>query len=175
MISYKINVGFVPEKSYLIGVFTDYDNMEIGLNNIGLHFDYGIVLTYLEGFGNIEVSNVYGDWDYCKIAAEKLSSFNLSLKQTIIQKNNAEKKNFTDSQMIIDIYETLVKSPKINLFAICSGDYDFIPVIEKIKNESDKKVFIIAEKYSLNQTYIKTPKIVDKAITYQELLKLFQI
>ena len=175
MIKSNKNFGTESKKPYLIGIFIDYDNLEIGLSKLGLHFDYRIILNYLEGFGNLEVSIAYGDWENNNKAAKELSSCNISIKHTVIRKNPHEKKNYTDPQMISDISEIFYRYPEIDLFVICSGDSHFFPVIEKIKQQSDKKIFIISEKYSLNRIYLRGPKKVDKVIIYQELLKLFKI
>ena len=175
MIKSNKNFGTDSKKPYLIGIFIDFDNLEIGLSKFGLHFNYRIILNYLEGFGNLKVSIAYGDWkDYNK-EAKQLSSCNVSIKQTVIRKNPHEKKNYTDHQMITDISEIFYRFTEIDLFVICSGDSHFLPIIHKIKKQSDKKIFIISEKYSLNRIYFRAPKIVDKVITYQELLKLFKI
>ena len=71
MIKSNKNFGSDSKKPYLIGIFIDFDNLEIGLSKFGLHFDYRIILNYLECFGNLKVSIAYGDWkDYNKAAKQ---------------------------------------------------------------------------------------------------------
>lgn len=163
----KSNIKNVCQKSYSIGVFTDYLNLERGIikNCSGNHFDYEIIDWYLSGIGDIEISKAYAPWPKLKVATEKIKHFNIELIDTLNKKDNM------DVQMAVDMVKTFYKHPEIDVFSVISGDIDFSPAIQIIKENKNKKVILISEKNSLNRKYYQ---IVDKVVPYQQLMSIYK-
>lgn len=174
MIEIEENSGLVTSKSYKIGIFLDYHNQEIGINELRYdqHFDYEQIAKYIHSLGIVEIARAYGNWNYYKKASKILRQNGFELIDTIRKKNKIKKKDNTDTIMTLDIVDIYHSQSDINLFIIISGDIDFLDAILKIKKRPKNKVIVISEKYSLNYQYRDK---VDKVITYQLLKNLFEI
>ncbi len=111
------------------------------------------------------------NWDRYKDDAKYLSKYhNIKLVNVSPVKYNGNYRECLDTQMSIEIVESLYQFSDIDLYLILSGDGDFIPVVKKIKESKQKNVIIIALKNSLNSRFFG---VADKVITYQELLRFF--
>lgn len=167
---------FRPEETeiYKVANFTDYLNIEIPISKLGTgkHFNYEYINRLARSLGETIISKVYGPWNYYKMAAEHLKYFNVELVNTHFYSDFKHRKDITDTQMTTDILDTLYNNPDINLYIIVSGDLDFKPALMKIKNEKEKKVIIISDKFSLNY---RLKKIADKVLSYQDLVKMFEL
>jgi uncharacterized protein (TIGR00288 family) len=157
----------ISQSDFTISCFTDYLNIECGIakNFPGYHFDYKIIDWYLGGLGIIKVSKVYAPWQKYQVAFEKIKHFNIELIDTQIGKDNM------DVQMTVDMIDTLYKHPEIDIFAVISGDIDFLPAIQKIKQDKYNKVILISEENSLNRKYYE---IVDIVVPYQSLMSIYK-
>ena len=76
-----------------------------------------------------------------------------------------------DVQMTVDMIDILYKHPEIDIFAVISGDIDFLPAIQKIKQDKYNKVILISEENSLNRKYYG---IVDIVVPYQRLMRIYK-
>jgi uncharacterized LabA/DUF88 family protein len=161
---------------FKIGVFTDFPNIDIGIqNNSELkEFNISLIYSFANFYGNISKFNIYGDWNRLPHARDHLKQ-NYSFSKLILVPHlingNGTKKDLVDTQMTFDIAQTLIKNPDINLYIIVSGDADFIPVIHEIRKRQIK-IIVISEQNSLS-SYLTRKNI--KIITYQELEKIFLI
>src|SRR5487761_2255856 len=102
-----------------IAVFVDYDNIEIGLKStLRREFDVSLALDALKERGDIVAKFAYANWGRQDGATRQMAE-------------NAVQMAFTHTH--------------VNAFAIVSGDSDFIPLVNKLK-EYGKTVFVVGGK-----------------------------
>ncbi|MCD6318153.1 NYN domain-containing protein [Candidatus Aerophobetes bacterium] len=58
------------------------------------------------------------------------------------QSNNGEVKSLGDPMLICDVMQSLYEYPQIDVFVICSGDKDMVPLIRKLA-QMGKEVLVI--------------------------------
>src|SRR5881392_4114007 len=127
-----------------IAVFIDFDNIEIGVKStLGVQFDIGVVLEALRERGDVVSKVAYGDWT-------RAGDYSRSLTQhatKLVQRNLTPRgdKNGADINLALDALEMAFTHTHVNAFAIVSGDSDFVPLVNKLK-EYGKTVFVVGGK-----------------------------
>lgn len=115
-----------------IALFIDFDNGQLDINRI---------LYALRERGIIILKKAYGDWgkfaQFRKVLAE--NGVDLVERPTIFAGGD---KNGADIQLAVDALEACLTNPHIDVFAVVSGDSDFLPLISRIQ-AYNKKVVIV--------------------------------
>src|SRR5512146_1705901 len=124
-----------------LAVFIDFDNIEIGVKST-LHreFDVAAVLDALKERGEIVTKFAYANWGRQEQATRALSEHAVQM----VQRDPSPRgdKNGADINLALDALEMAFTHDHINAFAIVSGDSDFIPLLNKLK-EYGKTVFVV--------------------------------
>ncbi|MDX2181277.1 MAG: NYN domain-containing protein [Bryobacteraceae bacterium] len=127
-----------------IAVFVDYDNIEIGLKStLRREFDVSIPLEALKERGDIVAKFAYANWGRQESAARQMAENAVQMVQRLPSPRGD--KNGGDINLALDSLEMAFTHRHVNAFAIISGDSDFIPLVNKLK-EYGKTVFIIGGK-----------------------------
>jgi uncharacterized protein (TIGR00288 family) len=127
-----------------IAVFVDYDNIEIGLKStLRRDFDVAIVLDALKERGDLVAKFAYANWGRQDGATRQMAENAVQMVQRIPSPRGD--KNGADINLALDALEMAFTHPHVNAFAIVSGDSDFIPLVNKLK-EYGKTVFIVGGK-----------------------------
>lgn len=147
----------------------DHDNMHLGVKDL-LHesmYKIGVIKEVVEKYGVLckDISKVYWGPYYHKIqgVVERRRYYNTpqdkELKREVnilhsYRKNfgkhgiktfteeECTKKSIVDSYIICDVMKMLCRNSKIDVFVLCTGDQDFIPLIEEIKKHGKTAVGI---------------------------------
>ena len=127
-----------------IAVFVDYDNIEIGLKST-LHreFDVSQALETLKERGDIVAKFAYANWARQEGATRQMAANAVQMVQRIPSPRGD--KNGADINLALDALEMAFTHSHVNAFAIVSGDSDFIPLVNKLK-EYGKTVFVVGGK-----------------------------
>src|SRR5215208_1132492 len=129
------------EQKLKIAVFIDFDNIEIGVKST-LHreFDVSAVLDALKERGEIVTKFAYANWGRLESATRSLSEHAVQM----VQRDPSPRgdKNGADINLALDALEMAFTHDHINAFPIVSGDSDFIPLVNKLK-EYGKTVFVV--------------------------------
>jgi len=129
------------EQKLKIGVFIDFDNIEIGVKST-LHreFDVAAVLDALKERGEIVTKFAYANWGRQEAATRPLSEHAVQM----VQRDPSPRgdKNGADINLALDALEMAFTHDHINAFAIVSGDSDFIALVNKLK-QYDKRIFVV--------------------------------
>ena len=132
------------EEQLKIAVFIDYDNIEIGVKTT-LHreFDVRSVLEGLKERGEVVSKTAYGNWSRHGAAARAFSEQGVQM----VQRDTTPKgdKNGGDINLALDALEMAFTRDHINAFTIVSGDSDFMPLVNKLK-QFNKRVLIVGGK-----------------------------
>src|SRR4051794_12464869 len=127
-----------------IAVFVDYDNIEIGVKST-LHreFDVAVALDALKERGDIVAKFAYANWSRQELATRQMAENAIQMVQRVPSPRGD--KNGADINLALDALEMAFTHDHVNAFAIVSGDSDFIPLVNKLK-EYGKTVYVVGGK-----------------------------
>lgn len=127
-----------------IAVFVDYDNIEIGVKStLRREFDVSLALAALKERGDIVAKFAYANWGRQEGATRLMAENAVQMVQRIPSPRGD--KNGADINLALDALEMAFTHEHVNAFAIISGDSDFIPLVNKLK-EYGKTVFVVGGK-----------------------------
>src|SRR5450432_3564804 len=127
-----------------IAVFVDYDNIEIGVKStLRREFDVSLPLDALKERGDIVAKFAYANWSRQEGATRQMAENAVQMVQRLPSPRGD--KNGGDINLALDALEMAFTHPHVNAFAIVSGDSDFIPLVNKLK-EYGKTVFVVGGK-----------------------------
>ncbi len=127
-----------------IAVFVDYDNIEIGVKStLRREFDVSLALDALKERGDIVAKFAYANWGRQEYATREMAENAVQMVQRIPSPRGD--KNGADINLALDALEMAFTHSHVNAFAIISGDSDFIPLVNKLK-EYGKTVFVVGGK-----------------------------
>src|SRR5213080_656362 len=127
-----------------IAVFVDYDNIEIGVKStLQREFSVGVVLDALKERGHIVAKFAYANWGRQEGATRQMAENAVQMVQRIPSPRGD--KNGADINLALDALEMAFTHAHVNAFAVVSGDSDFIPLVNKLK-EYGKTVFVVGGK-----------------------------
>ena len=127
-----------------IAVFVDYDNIEIGVKStLRREFDVSVALNALKERGDIVAKFAYANWGRQEGATRQMAENAVQMVQRIPSPRGD--KNGADINLALDALEMAFTHSHVNAFAIVSGDSDFIPLVNKLK-EYGKTVFVLGGK-----------------------------
>ncbi|MCL4850392.1 MAG: NYN domain-containing protein, partial [Bryobacteraceae bacterium] len=124
-----------------IAVFVDYDNIEIGVKStLRRGFDVSLPLEALKERGDIIAKFAYANWARQEGATRQMAENAVQMVQRIPSPRGD--KNAADINLALDALEMAYTHSHVNAFAIISGDSDFIPLVNKLK-EFGKTVYVV--------------------------------
>src|SRR6266849_1904301 len=127
-----------------IAVFVDYDNIEIGVKTtLRREFDVAVAIEALKERGDIVAKFAYANWGRQESATRGMAENAVQMVQRLPSPRGD--KNGADINLALDALEMAFTHPHVNAFAIVSGDSDFIPLVNKLK-EYGKTVFVVGGK-----------------------------
>ena len=127
-----------------IAVFVDYDNIEIGVKStLRREFDVSVALNALKERGDVVAKFAYANWGRQEGATRQMAENAVQMVQRIPSPRGD--KNGADINLALDALEMAFTHAHVNAFAIVSGDSDFIPLVNKLK-EYGKTVFVLGGK-----------------------------
>src|ERR1700692_1586829 len=127
-----------------IAVFVDYDNIEIGVKStLRREFDVSLPLDALKERGDLVAKFAYANWGRQEGAARSMAENAVQMVQRLPSPRGD--KNGGDINLALDALEMAFTHPHVNAFAIVSGDSEFIPLVNKLK-EYGKTVFVVGGK-----------------------------
>jgi uncharacterized protein (TIGR00288 family) len=127
-----------------IAVFVDYDNIEIGVKTtLRREFDVAVAIEALKERGDIVAKFAYANWGRQEGATRGMAENAVQMVQRLPSPRGD--KNGADINLALDALEMAFTHSHVNAFAIISGDSDFIPLVNKLK-EYGKIVFVVGGK-----------------------------
>src|SRR6202171_2671837 len=124
-----------------IAVFVDYDNIEIGVKStLRRELEVSIALNALKERGDIVAKFAYANWGRQEGATRQMAENAVQMVQRLPSPRGD--KNGADINLALDALEMAFTHNHVNAFAIVSGDSDFIPLVNKLK-EYGKTVFVL--------------------------------
>ena len=153
-------------KEERIALFLDYENLAIGAREDlrGMQFDLRPLADALAERGRVVVRKAYADWTSFDEDRRMLTNEQVELIE-IPQRLGAVRKNAADIKMAVDAVELVFERDYISTFVICTGDSDFTPLVNKLR-ELNKRVIGVGLKASTSKLL---PPACDEFIFYELL------
>ncbi len=155
------------EETRKFAVFIDYDNIEIGVKStLNRELDMGCILEGVKQRGEIISKIAYGNWGRHMEATRAFAEYGVQM----VQRDSTPRgdKNGGDINLALDALEMAFTRDHINSFAIVSGDSDFMPLVNKLK-EYNKRVYVVGGK-QFTSTILQ--RNCHEFISYESLLDL---
>ncbi len=126
-----------PDGSAQVAVFVDFENLVLGavkeLPNQANPAPYEDLTRLCRGYGNASVRRAYADWANTLFGSHQddLAMNGVDLIQ--VARVGIQNKNAADIRMAVDAMETLIVHPEISVFVLVSGDGDYSPLVQRLR------------------------------------------
>ena len=135
-----------------IALFIDFENLVTNTGITPSSFDLQPSLDRLLEKGKVIFRRAYCDWSRFKEARSHLHDFGVELVE--VPPSTRAGKNSADMRLVIDALELCYAREHIDTFVIASGDSDFVPLANKLR-ENDKFVIGLGVKQSTSPVFVK--------------------
>jgi len=120
-----------------VAVFLDFENLVLGASSstAGHEAIPEKALTQLcRGFGNASIRRAYADWRDTRFGRyeQALATNGVDLVQ-LGRFTAGSHKNAADIRLAVDAMETLITHPEIGVFILVTGDSDFTPLVQRLR------------------------------------------
>jgi len=150
----------------LIAVFVDFENLAIGSRDMHEgEFRIDLVQKRLLEKGRIVFKRAYCDWNRYRGAVRDFHAQGIEMID--IPSNKMSGKNSADIRMVVDALDLCHSKDHIDVFALLSGDSDFSPLVNKLK-ENNKRVIGCGVKSSTSDLLVSS---CDEFLYYDDLVK----
>ncbi len=126
-----------PDGSAQVAVFVDFENLVLGavkeLPDQANPAPYEALTRLCRGYGNASVRRAYADWANPRFGGHQddLAMNGVDLIQ--VARVGFQNKNAADIRMAVDAMETLIVHPEISVFVLVSGDGDYSPLVQRLR------------------------------------------
>lgn len=149
-----------------LAIFCDYENVALGARDAKYgEFDIGLVIERLLDKGKIVVKKAYSDWARYETAKRPLHEAAFELIE--IPHVSYSGKNSADIRLVVDALDLCYTKAHIDQFVIISGDSDFSPLVNKLR-ENNRMVVGVGVKSSSSHLLIDN---CDEFIYYDDLVR----
>ena len=116
-----------------IALFLDLDNITISLDEANLAVELQLIIDTIEEKceGRIVLRRAFGDWKQHSEIVRQLTTLGFDL-QAVMRLNSSEK-NLADIQLVVDVAETLLNGSNYDTYALITGDRDFVPLVQLLR------------------------------------------
>lgn len=163
----------MPDEAHSLAVFIDFENLALGLEPRGGRartarrkaetLDMKRILERLVEKGKIVAKRAYSDWSRFSEYVTPLHELGIEL--TEIPERGMTGKNSADIRLVVDAMELSYAKEHIDTFVIVSGDSDFTPLVNKLK-ENGKSVIGVGLKDSTSDLLASN---CDEFIYYEDI------
>jgi NYN domain/OST-HTH/LOTUS domain len=126
-----------PSGSAQVAVFVDYENLVLGavkeLPGQANPAPYEALTRLCRNYGNASVRRAYADWADPRFGVHQddLAMNGVDLIQ--VARVGVQNKNAADIRMAVDAMETLIIHPEVSVFVLVSGDGDYSPLVQRLR------------------------------------------
>lgn len=141
-----------PSNERRIALFLDFENLVTNTGITASNFDLQPSLDRLLERGKVIFRRAYCDWS--RFADAKSGLHALGVELIDVPPSTRHGKNGADMRLVIDALELNYARGHIDTFVIGSGDSDFCPLANKLR-ENDKRVIGLAVKQATSPYFVK--------------------
>jgi len=132
-------------------LFLDYENIHIGMETTfgaipDVHVLTEAIRKHFAEYGTIIMGKAYGDWERfigvpAALQREQIEPVYIGAKRSFRGETCQRlgvAKNAADIQLALDAQQLIYTRGNINTFILISGDYDFVPLVIRLHNNSKR-------------------------------------
>jgi hypothetical protein len=126
-----------PDGTAQVAVFVDFENLVLGavkeLPGQANPAPYEAIDRLCRGYGTASVRRAYADWADPRFGGHQddLAMNGVDLIQ--VARVGIQNKNAADIRMAVDAMETLIVHPEVSVFILVSGDGDYSPLVQRLR------------------------------------------
>src|SRR5687767_11193406 len=147
-----MNVSMTSTGECRIALFLDFENLVTNTGITASTFDLRPSLDLLLERGKVIFRRAYCDWSRFRDAKAGLHEHGVELID--VPPSTSAGKNGADMRLVIDALELNYARGHIDTFVIASGDSDFCPLANKLR-ENDKRVIGLAVKEATSPFFVR--------------------
>jgi uncharacterized LabA/DUF88 family protein len=149
-----------------LAVLIDFENIAAGTEKEGLgRFDVEAVMQRFKDKGRILISRSYADWGRFSRFKQSLLMNNVTMME--LTSHGMQDKNRADIAMVVDALELALTRDYIDTFVVVSGDSDFTPLVQKMR-ELNKRVIGCGTRKSTSRLLVQA---CDEFVFYDSIVK----
>jgi uncharacterized LabA/DUF88 family protein len=135
-----------------LALFLDFENLVTNTGLTASNFDLQPALDQLLERGKVIFRRAYCDWSRFREAKAGLHALGVELID--VPPSTSAGKNGADIRLVIDALELSYAREHIDTFVIVSGDSDFCPLAQKLR-ENDKRVIGMAVREATSPFFVR--------------------
>lgn len=142
--------GKTRERSGDVAVFVDFENIYISVRNkYDVNPNFESIMDKCQEYGRVTIARAYADWYRYPRVTNALYANSIEPIYVPTYYYDREEgrtgraiKNSVDIHLCIDAMKTLYTYPNIETFVLVTGDRDFIPLINAVRQHGKRAVVI---------------------------------
>ena len=119
----------------------DQQNMMVFIDHQNQPVDPEVVVKALGRHGRVVGGRAYGWWSDQPVLAQ--SYYRARLEMVSMPENGLPNNKRNDVKMLVDVMDALFMNKSVEIFALVTGDVDFLPLVDKLR-ERGKKTMVVA-------------------------------
>jgi len=135
-----------------VGIYLDFENLVISSEYVYPSRERPLSLRPIVDFaasrGDICVKKAYANWQNSQFNRYQKTLTTYGFEAIHLPNSSSQGKNGADVRLVVDVMECLEQLKHIDTFVIGSGDTDFIPLLQKIRQRG-KKVVVVGFDHSV--------------------------
>ncbi|MBN1483937.1 MAG: NYN domain-containing protein [Chloroflexia bacterium] len=156
-----------------VAVFIDFENIYISTREkYGTNPNFEYIMEHCSEYGRVVISRAYADWYQFSRITNALYANGIEPRYVPTyyyghddEQNGGAIKNSADIHLVIDAMHTLYSNPNIQTYILITGDRDFIPLVNSIRQRG-KHVAVIGVAESTSSHLAQSA---DEFIFYHQL------
>ncbi len=127
-----------------VALFIDWENIKFSLINAGFQPNVSSLYETAKGYGRIVIARAYADWQEEWHIEDPAALYDAGIEPVYVptRGKGERRKNSVDVKLASECIEMCHKHPSIKTFVLCSGDADFVHVVN-ILRPYGKRVVVI--------------------------------
>jgi uncharacterized LabA/DUF88 family protein len=145
---------FIDELRPDAGLFIDWDNLKLGLKDLGRQPNISSLLDSLGQRGRIVIARAYADWQQKSHAFDPPNLYNAGIEPVYVpvrMRSGQLVKNSADVKLAVDCIDFLNTAPHLKTFFLVSGDSDLLHLVNFLRARG-KRVVVVAVSHTLSPT-----------------------
>lgn len=135
-------------------LFIDWDNLKLGLKDLGRQPNISSLLDSLGQRGRIVIARAYADWQQKSHAFDPPNLYNAGIEPVYVpvrMQSGQLVKNSADVKLAVDCIDFLNTAPHLKTFFLVSGDSDLLHLVNFLRARG-KRVIVVAVAHTLSAT-----------------------
>jgi uncharacterized LabA/DUF88 family protein len=134
----------LSDQSSDVALFIDWENIKFSLVNAGFQPNVSSIYETAKGYGRIVIARAYADWQQEWHLEDPAPLYDAGIEPVYvpIRGKGERRKNSVDVKLASECIEVCHRYPTIKTFILCSGDADFLHLVNILRPYGKRVVLI---------------------------------